>query len=317
MQRSRRQATMNTNASLYTVFLAGVVAISFSPLAVRLVDFTPVDSAFYRSLYAAVFFLIFAAARFRGHTAAAPAARWLPPSILAGAFLGIDLAVWHKTIVYLGAGPATFMGNSQIIFVVLFASLVFKEHIPAVFYVSVGMILAGLYLLLPSGIAVVSRPAGYGMGLVVGMTYAGMLLCLRYARMRSAGAYPEILSLFVCFAVSTLVIALYGAGVEGRFPAAGSAGSHAVMALTALVCQTAGWYLINTSITRIPAHKGSLLLMLQPVLATVWGVLFFKEPFAAAQGGGLLLSLAGIVLYHRVHARRAGLPAQPEESFIE
>lgn len=39
----------------YAKLVVGVAAISFSPLAVKLVSFSPTVSAFYRSLYAALF----------------------------------------------------------------------------------------------------------------------------------------------------------------------------------------------------------------------------------------------------------------------
>jgi drug/metabolite transporter (DMT)-like permease len=73
--------------------------------------------------------------------------------------------------------------------------------------------------------------------------------------------------------------------------------SHGIMMITALMCQTLGWYLINSSITEIPAHEGSLLLMLQPLLATVWGCIFFLEPLGAVQVSGIVLTLAGIIGY--------------------
>jgi drug/metabolite transporter (DMT)-like permease len=286
--------------------MAGVAAISFSPLAVKAVSFTAVVGAFYRSLYAALFFLLFAllqrAPRFSAHPA-----RWFLPSLFAGAFLGIDLALWHKTIFYLGAGPATFLGNSQIIFVTVFAAVVFREKVPAVFYAFVAVILAGLYMLLPPAVFSVSRLQGYAMGLAVGITYAGMLICLRYAKIRSAGHYPELSSLFVCFAASALTVAVF-AFYEGSSLFRGDARSHIVMALTAFFCQGAGWYFINTNITRIPAHEGSLLLMLQPVLATAWGALLFREETGAVQCAGIILALAGIVLYQTRFAGRAKIP---------
>ena len=73
--------------------------------------------------------------------------------------------------------------------------------------------------------------------------------------------------------------------------------SHAIMMITAFMCQTVGWYLINNSITEIPAHEGSLLLMLQPLLATVWGCIFFLEPLGVVQIFGIILTLAGIIAY--------------------
>ena len=294
------------HTSNYIKLLAGVTAISFSPLAVKLVTFSPTVSAFYRAFYAAIFFLIISIFRYwrekgPGHY------RWLMPSVVAGVFLGIDLTFWHKTIIFLGAGPATFLGNSQVIFVALYAAFIFREKIPPLYYITVAMVLAGLYLLTPAAIATAGRTKGYLMGLTVGFTYAGMLISLRYARTLSGGEYPELLSLGAMFSAAASVIALYAAAGEHSTLLVWDGRSHAIMMATAFMCQTLGWYLITDSITQIPAHEGSLLLLLQPLLATLWGCIFFLEPLGLLQAFGIVLTLAGITAYQlRYAARTAG-----------
>ncbi len=293
--------------------VVGVAAISFSPLAVKLVSFSTTVSAFYRSSYAAFFFLIMSLSRYKEEYGVRHS-RWLLPSIIAGIFLGIDLEVWHKTITFLGAGPATFLGNSQIIFITLFAAFIFREKIPVMYYITVALVMAGLYLLTPSATVTVSRTMGYMLGLIVGFTYAGMLIGLRYAKTRSAGKYPELLSLSTVFSAAALVIALYAVTVEHATLLVWDGRSHAIMMGTAFVCQTLGWYLINNSITEIPAHEGSLLLMLQPLLATVWGCIFFLEPLGAVQVLGIILTLAGIIIYQlRYSSRTSGVRLGFEE----
>jgi len=283
--------------------VAGVIAISFSPLAVKMVSFTTTASAFYRSFYAALFFLLLSLFKYKEEYGARHF-RWLLPSVIAGIFLGIDLEVWHKTILYLGAGPATFLGNSQIIFITLFAAFIFREKIPVMYYLTVALVMAGLYLLTPSATATVGRTTGYMLGLVVGFTYAGMLIGLRYAKSRSKGKYPELLSLSTVFSAAALVIALYAVTVEHATLLVWDGKSHVIMMVTAFMCQTMGWYLINNSITEIPAHEGSLLLMLQPLLATVWGCIFFLEPLGAVQVFGIVLTLTGIIAYQLRYASK-------------
>jgi drug/metabolite transporter (DMT)-like permease len=293
--------------------VVGITAISFSPLAVKLVSFSTSVSAFYRSFYAALFFLLMSLFKYKEEDRVKHF-RWLLPSIIAGIFLGIDLEIWHKTIIFLGAGPATFLGNSQIIFITLFAAFIFREKIPMMYYSIVAMVMAGLYLLTPSATATVGRTVGYLLGLIVGFTYAGMLIGLRYAKSRSAGKYPELLSLSTVFCVAALIIALYAVTVEHTTLVVWDGRSHAIMMVTAFMCQTLGWYLINNSITDIPAHEGSLLLMLQPLLATVWGCIFFLEPLGAVQVFGIILTLAGIIAYQlRYDSKTSGVRLGFEE----
>jgi drug/metabolite transporter (DMT)-like permease len=295
---------INTPNKWYHVkFVAGVVAISFSPLAVKLVNFSATVSAFYRSFYAALFFVLLSLFHYKRQPGRIHF-RWFPPSLIAGIFLGIDLVVWHKTILFLGAGPATFLGNSQIIFVTLFAAFIFGEKIPVLFYVTVALVMAGLYLLTPSAAATVGRTVGYMLGMIVGFTYAGMLIGLRYAKARSGAEYPELFSLCTVFSAAAVVIALYGINGEHVSLLVWDGRSHAIMMATALLCQTIGWYLINNSITRIPAHEGSLLLLLQPLLATVWGYIFLMEPLGIVQVLGIVLALTGIAAYQLRYSSR-------------
>ena len=292
--------------------LAGVVAISFSPLAVKMVVFTTSVSAFYRSFYAALFLAILSLWRHKWRSGNWPRG-WLLPSAIAGLFLGVDLIVWHKTIVLLGAGPATFLGNSQVIFVTLFAALVFKDKIPAMYYATVATVMLGLFMLTPSSSDLVSRPYGFFLGLIVGFTYAGMLIGLRYAKTLSGNRYPELPSLSVVFGVSAATVAVYIYAWEHGSLAEWDSRSHAIMALTAFVCQTIGWYLINNNMVKIPAHEGSLMLMLQPLLATVWGSLVFSEQLGPLQAAGMAISLVGIATYQTYYASRETAPLGFEE----
>ena len=275
---------------------AGVIAISFSPLAVKLVNFTSSVSAFYRSFYAALFFLLLFLFKFVKEKNITNY-KWFTPSLIAGIFLGIDLILYHKTIIMLGAGPATFLGNSQVIFITLFAALIFREKISILYYITVALMMAGLYMLTPHIKDQAGHATGYLLGLTVGLTYAGMLIGLRYAKSRSEGNYPELLSLAIVFGVSAIVTAVFTLLFEHNTLAVFDVRSHVIMLITAFFCQTLGWYLINNNITKIPAHEGSLLLILQPVLATVWGCILFSEPLGIIQILGIFITIAGITVY--------------------
>lgn len=287
----------------YYKFLLGVLVISFSPFAVKLVSFDTSASAFYRSFYAAIFFFIFSLLAYKTQFKSRNK-NWVIPSIIAGIFLGIDLTVWHKTIIYLGAGIATFLGNSQILFVTIFAALVFRDRIPTAFYIILGVVMAGLYLMVPSNASHVSQPRGYFLGLIVGLTYAGMLICLRYAKNLSGKTYPELLSLCLVFIASAATVAGYILVTNSGNIMEWDARSHIVMAITGLMCQTIGWYLINNNMTKIPAHEASLFLLLQPLLATIWGALFFLEGLNFVQIFGITLTLGGITLYQTKYASK-------------
>jgi drug/metabolite transporter (DMT)-like permease len=162
-----------------------------------------------------------------------------------------------------------------------------------------------MYLLLPAAPHTVTKPIGYLYGSIVGATYAVMLIAMRYAKDNAGKSYPEILSLALIFIVSTLTIAIDSVFIEHASLLVPSMSSHLLMAATALVCQTIGWYLIKITITRIPAYEGSLLLILQPILATIWGIMFFGEPLSLVQLSGVIMASAGIIVYQLSFASKS------------
>jgi drug/metabolite transporter (DMT)-like permease len=67
-----------------------------------------------------------------------------------------------------------------------------------------------------------------------------------------------------------------------------------VLFALALVAQAVGWYVISTTLPKLRAAQSALILLLQPVLATVWGVLFFAEHLTHLQIVGAIIALASI-----------------------
>jgi drug/metabolite transporter (DMT)-like permease len=281
----------------YFKLILGVIAISFSATLVKLVPgLPPTASAFYRTFYSTLILLLISLARRRSEFQTNNL-RWLWPSIGAGVFLAADLIIWHKTIFYIGSGPATLLGNSQIIFVAVYAFLFFKEKFSPLFLVFLPLIFTGLYLAIPKSQIMVSPQMGFILGLVVGLTYAGFLICLHYAKARTGLGYPEIFSLACIMAVTSVFIGLYAVFFEKV--SLGVPGWHdqGVLFLMALVPQSLGWILIKSNLTQLPSHQGSLLLLIQPVLTVVWGGLLFSEPLSALQTCGMLLALFSLGLY--------------------
>jgi drug/metabolite transporter (DMT)-like permease len=67
-----------------------------------------------------------------------------------------------------------------------------------------------------------------------------------------------------------------------------------ILVSLALVAQAMGWYVISTTLPKLRAAQSALILLLQPVLATVWGVLFFREHLEPLQIAGAAITLVAI-----------------------
>ena len=73
-------------------------------------------------------------------------------------------------------------------------------------------------------------------------------------------------------------------------------GPRTVARLLALVSQVIGWLLIATALPRLPAMETSVILLGQPILAVIWGLLGFRRAVVAGPMGwvALVLSARGL-----------------------
>ena len=73
-------------------------------------------------------------------------------------------------------------------------------------------------------------------------------------------------------------------------------GQHAWLALLGVAVQACGWLLIARSLSSFYAVAVSVLLLLQPAPAAVWGVAFLDETLIAIQVAGIAIVLFGVTI---------------------
>lgn len=271
--------------------IAGVLIISFSAILVRLAAVTPDTSAFFRSLYALPALLALWLAlgrRLRSR-------KLMALAVLSGACLGIDLAVWHRSIQWIGAGLATVLANTQVIFVGLGAWAFQGERPGRPTLAAVPVAFAGMVMV--SGL---NRDDAYGddpvlgtlFGLLAGIAYAGFLLLFRRSSRDEATPYGA----FLLATAGTVAVTGTVGGVTGGLELAWAWPAHGWLVALALGSQVAGWLLICYALPRLPAVETSVLLLLQPMATVLWALLLFGEALSAVQWSGVLLVLAGVAL---------------------
>lgn len=226
----------------------------------------------------------------QAETGTRPAIAW---AALAGACFAGDLFVWHKSILYSGTGLATLLANTQVFWVALFSALLLGERLTRRLGVCALLALLGTVMLALPGLE--RSPVhlqGVLLGLLTGVFYAGYYLSLRTAQRgeRPLGVIGALLVSSATAAALLVVAAL----LAGESLAVASSGDLGLLLLLGVGAHVGGWALISRGMPHVPAASGSLLLLLQPVLATLWGVLVFAEPFGTVEAAGTLLSLAAI-----------------------
>tara|TARA_B100001750_G_scaffold48225_1_gene36363 strand:- start:1873 stop:2763 length:891 start_codon:yes stop_codon:yes gene_type:complete len=280
------------------VALAGAVAISFSPVFYIYSDTNPSTGAFFRMLYALPALALLAFLVRKADTRSSRT-RWT--AFGAGLILAPDMLSYHSSMIFIGIGIATLIGNSQVIIVTLASWKLFGEKPNPAILLSLPVVIIGLALI--SGIA---DPEPYGedpvKGVVFGMMaaffYSSFLILFRYSNRELAPSSSVQLDATAGAALGLLVLGLLPLSsmaiepleLQPTWP------GHGWLIVLALLCQVAGWLAIAHALPRLPAAHTSFAVLLQPVLTLVWGyVILHQEGHSQNQAIGIFLVLAAII----------------------
>ena len=255
---------------------------------------SPAQGAFFRFAWALPALVLVCALR--------PAARrsfrrkrWLGLGAASGAFFALDLLMWHRSIELIGAGPSTLLVNTQVVWVGLFGAVFLGQRPAGGFWAALPVLALGMALLsgaTPRGFAAADR-LGLAFGAGAGLAYGGALLCLRQAQ--KSGAVPPEAALTAQVAAALAAVAPVAAWADPTPPALGPA-QHLWLALLGLGPQLLPWFCIGAGIRRLPAYRGSVLLLLQPVASLVLGWRVLGQSLDPLRVLGAALVLAGVLL---------------------
>lgn len=234
-------------------------------------------------------------------------------ALLAGLLFALDLVTWHHAIQIMpraGAGLATVLANTQVVWVALYGTFVLGERGGARLVLAVVLAIVGVALLggvlTPAGLPA-APAAGVMLGLLTGVWYASFLLVVRRSRRGTAASkaapYMAMLSLVAA------VLAFAAAGAGGEAWALESATDVLYVVLLGVVMQAGAWWLLLHHLARIPAALGALLLLIQPTFSALWGVLIHGERLTLYEVGGVASILLGLWFGSQVGRRKHVAPA--------
>ena len=290
--------TSDTDRRTMLIALAGAVAISFSPVLYVFSGTNPSTGAFFRMLYALPA-LALLAYLVRSADTRSSRTRWM--AFGAGLILAPDMLSYHSSMIFIGIGIATLIGNSQVIIVTLASWKLFGEKPNPAILLSLPVVVVGLALI--SGIAD-SEPYGEDpvkgviFGLMAAFFYSSFLILFRYSNRELAPSSSVQLDATAGAALGLLVL--------GLMPLSGYAiepldlqpiwPGHGWLIVLALLCQVAGWLAIAHALPRLPAAHVSFAVLLQPVLTLVWGyVILDQDGHSQNQVMGIFLVLSAII----------------------
>jgi drug/metabolite transporter (DMT)-like permease len=287
--------------------VGGAVAIGLIGPLLELSGASAATASFYRALFAAALLVVLRglARRRARHRGASPVARRSAAqrltAWLAGVFLGLDMVLWTASIQAVGAGVATVLVNVQVVVVPLASLVAFGESVRRSFWLLAPILLGGVGLAggALGGAAGAAAP-WYGTltGAAAGTAYSGYLLLLR-----RGGVDPSrrLANLTDAMSAAAAVAAVAGL-VTGSLDPAPGWGVLAWLLLVAVTGQVLAWLLLGSALPRLAASTGSVLLLIQPIVALGLSVLLLGERPTPLQLAGCAVVLAAVVLL----SRRAG-----------
>lgn len=255
--------------------LAGGTMISFAAVFVKLVNVGPSTSVFYRVFFGGVALLLIALAR--GERFRVRREVW---GVVIGAsfFFALDLEAWHRSILYVGPGLATILGNFQVFILAFMGAAVFKEKLSLRLVMALPLAMGGLWLLLGTdagGLADGTIP-GVLFGLFTAVFYACYILTLRRSQ-GIEGKLPLIMNMAMVSIGTTIFCGIFSLfhDVSFTIPTLGDAG---YLVAYGLLCQGLGWVLLSSALPKLPASVAGLLMLIQPTLSFIWDILLFDRP---------------------------------------
>lgn len=277
------------SAKNFFILCLGAGLIGLAPLFVRWSELSPSWILFYR-MFLALPFLAFLNIYFNRSDAFKLKSKknFLLVAVASFAFAA-DMSAWHWSIEFTSVANATIFVNTASVYLVLFGVFVFKESISKNFILSFVLTYVGVIGLVyfansKSNGALI----GDGLALIAAFLYATYLLIVSRLGKESAINIIFYTTLFTSF--FGLIFALLESSI---FLPSSSSQFYNLLAL-AILCQAGGQFFITFSLPKVKASLGSIGLLMQPIIATIFGAIVFYEYLNFIQLCFVIIALAGI-----------------------
>lgn len=276
------------------VVLLGVVGVSLSAVFVRWSTAPSLILVLYRVGTAAALLtpsvLLCRREELRGLTG-----RDLLLCLASGAFLGLHFAAYFESLRYTSIASSVVLVDTEVLFVSLGTVLLFRQRLTGRAWLAVLLAFGGsVAIALADTAAGPDAVRGDLIALTGALCMAGYTMIGAVCRRRlSTTVYTWLV--YAAAAATVLAIAL-----GRRLPLMGHGAVNWLTALgMAVFCTLLGHSVFSWGLKYLPAAFISTVKLLEPVFASVWGLLLFREvPGALTVLGGAVIIL-GVWLYGR------------------
>ena len=283
----------NTNTRTATIGLViGCIIFGLGSLIVAHVDVGGWAMSFWRLAISGIVFAVLAKI----------AGQRLPRSrraifygVLSGAFLGLDLALWHESIYAVGPGISTLLNSLQIFFLAAIGFLYFNERQSILQLISLCLAMLGVAMI---GSPEFAQNSAATWGFITGIVSGGMLAAsMTFIRKTHDTEPTPILILMQLVSIGGVLAMIVPMLILDKGNIMPSTLSEVGWILVyGAVMQCLAWGLIAYSIPKLSLALTGLLLLSEPVAALLIDYTWLDKPINALQWIGALLTMLAIYL---------------------
>jgi drug/metabolite transporter (DMT)-like permease len=223
-----------------------------------------------------------------------------PLLILRGILGGFGVWIFYLTVIKIGAGRATFISNTYVVFGAAMAAVFLKERLTPRLLVSLVLAMVGLALL--TGVTDLQAPGAYEWLGILGAIIAGaVVVSIRKLHQRENSS--------TIFGAQCLYGLLIAAGPTVARAAPLALGAIILLVLSGLLAAF-GQLAMTRAYKDLPVGQGSVMQLLLPPTIAIGGMIFFGETYSGVEMIGAGLILFGCLLTSWSRPRLAsGLPS--------
>ena len=277
------------SAQNFFILCLGASLIGLAPVFVRWSELSPSWSLFYRMFLALPFLALINLYFNRSAAFKLKSRKHLLLVLVASLAFAGDMSSWHWSLEFTSVANATIFVNTASIYMMIFAVLIFKESVSRRFMLSFVLTFIGVIgLIYFSNIKTESALIGDGIALVAAFLYAAYLLII--SRLGEESSINIIFYTTLFTGIFGLIFALF----ESKDFLPNSSFQFYNLLAMAILCQVGGQFFITHSLPKIKASFGSIGLLMQPIVATIFGAIVFYEYLNFIQLSFVILALVGI-----------------------
>jgi drug/metabolite transporter (DMT)-like permease len=273
--------------------IPGVIAVSWAAIIIRACNAPATTIAFYRMFFSALIILPFALTIYRPRFGEF-STRTLALTILSGILLGWHFYFWVASLDYTTISASVVLVTTQPVFVAILAKIFLNERIGLRGSIAILLAIIGSALIAGFDFGVKKDYLVGDLLALAGAVMAGTYLFIGRAVRPTVSTFPYIFTVYSISALTLGSILLVSGNLFELYPSF----NYFYFILLAAIPTLIGHSLYNYTLKHVAAHKVGISIIGEPVLATIWGILIFKEiPRVMTVFGGAIIIFSLILVF--------------------